>query len=295
MSTSGEDAMQVGSGTKMYTAAAVMRLVDQGKIKLTDRLQKHVDAPLAAMWNTSLVGMFGAIASNITVNNLMRMNSGLGDFDTIFDNNTFDADALANGTRRPDVIHSPLESLAFVANLPLLPNFSNCRNVPGTHWKPATSIRNCRFVCEPGTCFQYSTAGYMLAGLMLLKHAPPGQQTWQTFDHFDALGLDASEFGSLRFPTHGAMHKVGLSVCGDAGIYNNTAIWAQDQSIMSWTGGYCIASAHNMAKFLFKLVVPGHMSIVSPKSVAIMQNVSQMNRMRRCEKVREGARRCEKE
>ena len=118
----------------------------------------------------------------------------------------------------------------------------------------------------------------MLAGLMLLKHAPPGQQTWQTFDHFDALGLDASEFGSLHFPTHGTMHKVGLSVCGDAGIYNDTAIWTQDQSIMSWTGGYCIASAHNMAKFLFKLVVPGHMSIVSPKSVAIMQNVSQMNR-----------------
>jgi CubicO group peptidase (beta-lactamase class C family) len=59
--------MQMGSGTKPFTAAAVMQLVDQGKVKLSDKVHTHVDNPLRDNWNTTLVELFGPMAANITV------------------------------------------------------------------------------------------------------------------------------------------------------------------------------------------------------------------------------------
>lgn len=40
----------------------------------------------------------------------------------------------------------------------------------------------CTWVCEPGTCVSYVSTNYILAGLILLKHAPEGQQTWRTYN-----------------------------------------------------------------------------------------------------------------
>jgi CubicO group peptidase (beta-lactamase class C family) len=38
-----DDMMGLGSGTKGFTAAAIMRLVDQGKVKLEDPAYLHID------------------------------------------------------------------------------------------------------------------------------------------------------------------------------------------------------------------------------------------------------------
>jgi hypothetical protein len=75
------------------------------------------------------------------------------------------------------------------------------------------------------------------------------------------------------------MNKVGLTSVGVSRELGGvrTPIWDQDQSIMSWTGGYCISSAHSIAKFLFNLLAPGHQTIVSPENVKIMQTVSELN------------------
>ena len=51
--------MLLGSATKTYTAAAVMRLVEQGKVALDDPASKHIDPVLTAMNHTTLVGLFG--------------------------------------------------------------------------------------------------------------------------------------------------------------------------------------------------------------------------------------------
>jgi CubicO group peptidase (beta-lactamase class C family) len=256
-----QDTMQMGSGTKPFTATAVMQLVDKGKVKLSDLVSDHVDGPLKAMWNTTFVGLFGSPAAKVTVDMLLRMNSGLGDFEG--EGSHFDLDVLANGTKRPDVVHSPLESFNFVSSLPPL---------------SPTCHRNCVFVCEPGTCYSYSTVNFMVGGLILLAHAPPGKQTWQTFDHFAALGLDRSDFPNLHFPPLGTMSKVGLSTVGGSRDYGQDfPIFSQDQSIMSWTGGYAVSAAFDIAKFLFQLLVPGHMKLVSAANVAVMQNVSALN------------------
>lgn len=57
----------MGSGTKSFTAAAVMRLVEQGKVNLTDYAHEHIDGPMKALWNTTMVELFGPMAANVTV------------------------------------------------------------------------------------------------------------------------------------------------------------------------------------------------------------------------------------
>jgi len=54
-----DDTFLLGSGTKPYTASAIMRLVDQGKLTLDDKVSQHADGPMKAMWNTSFVELLG--------------------------------------------------------------------------------------------------------------------------------------------------------------------------------------------------------------------------------------------
>jgi hypothetical protein len=55
----------------------------------------------------------------------------------------------------------------------------------------------------------------VLAGYVLLNHAPAGKNTWQTFDMHDMLGLD-SFYDDLVFTPLGEMDKVGLTAPGAA-------------------------------------------------------------------------------
>ena len=147
----GSDTMQLGSGTKPYTAAAIMRLRDQGKLSLDDKVSKHVDGVMQNMWNTTFVELMGQNATNITVGNLIKMQSGIGDFDIP----TYDNEMLVNG----DKVHSPLEVLELVASF------------NGTY---GCKTFNCTYVCEPGTCTMYSSTNYVIAGLVLAGNAPDG-------------------------------------------------------------------------------------------------------------------------
>jgi CubicO group peptidase (beta-lactamase class C family) len=119
------------------------------------------------MFNTTMVELFGSMAANITVDNLFRMNSGLNDFECRSCN--FDTQVLVNSTNTPQEVHSPMESFEYVASL-------------GPFTEECKKTFECTFVCEPGTCFKYSTLNYMLGGLILVNFAPEGQDTWQTFD-----------------------------------------------------------------------------------------------------------------
>lgn len=108
-----------------------------------------------AMWNTTFVETMGQNATNITVGNLIRMQSGIGDFDIP----SYDNQLLVDG----DKVHSPLEILKVVAGFN---NTFGCKSF------------DCTYVCEPGTCTMYSSTNFVIAGLVLLGHAPEGQQTW---------------------------------------------------------------------------------------------------------------------
>ena len=101
----------MGSGTKPYTATCIMRLVDEGKVKLADRATMHIDKPMRRMWNTSFAALFGPRAANVTVGQLITMRSGLGDFDVL----SWDYAMLHSKG-----VHDPLLDLRFLANVQLL-------------------------------------------------------------------------------------------------------------------------------------------------------------------------------
>ena len=85
----GTDRFLFGSGTKPFTATAIIRLQQQGLIKsLDDAASIYADPVLADLKpGTSLVGMLGARAGKVTVANLIQMQSGIADFDVPnFDN-----------------------------------------------------------------------------------------------------------------------------------------------------------------------------------------------------------------
>jgi len=107
----GNDTAILGSGTKGFTAAAVLRLVDQGHVKLEDAAYLHIDEPMKRMWNTSMVEIFGARAANVTVHDLIYMRSGIADFETLLGD--FDKKYLFD---TPNQTHSPLETFQFVGN-----------------------------------------------------------------------------------------------------------------------------------------------------------------------------------
>lgn len=48
---------------------------------MLDKASDHIDGPMKAMWNKTFVEMFGKMAESVTVGQLIRMQSGIGDFD----------------------------------------------------------------------------------------------------------------------------------------------------------------------------------------------------------------------
>jgi CubicO group peptidase (beta-lactamase class C family) len=74
---SADDMMNLGSGTKGFVSTAVLKLVEAGKINLDDPIIQHTDGPMKEMWNTTLVEVLGERAANVTVHNLIFMQSGI--------------------------------------------------------------------------------------------------------------------------------------------------------------------------------------------------------------------------
>jgi len=100
---------------------------------------------------------------------------------------------LDNSSHR---IHSPFEPLQFVANQ--------------TEPSPCLT-ENCTWFFEPGTHTAYSSTNFILAGFVLLAHAPEGKNTWESLDMMEMVGLDPRDYPNSIFATMGKLHTVGLT------------------------------------------------------------------------------------
>jgi len=257
---SGTDTMLLGSGTKPYTAAAVMRLVEKGKVSLTDPAAKHIDPVLQRMNGTSFASLFGPKASAVTVGHLLSMRSGIGDFDIP----SYDNKLLVAGNK----VHSVLEPLKLVAS------FSDPNGCdPGR----SGDDKSCTFVCDPGSCTSYSSTNYVLAGLVLLAHAPASQHDVSTYDQIAALGLRPEDYPHTFTPTQGPMNTTGLDVAGASEAYGKAELFSQDASILGWTCGNVVASAQDVAHFYWDLLGPSH-SVVSDASLKTMSTMHTLDR-----------------
>eukprot|EP00947_MAST-08B_sp_MAST-8B-sp1_P006245 g6245.t1 len=255
-----DDRFLFGSGTKAFTAASVLRLVDRGIVKLDDPLAKHLDPLFASCCNTSLAALFGAAnASKVTVDHVLTMRSGIQDFDWP----VFDTKLLLG---EPDGAHvSPLDFISYAA-----------KNISSTE----------PFICEPGTCVCYSSTSFVLAGCILLAHAPPHHDkggTW--WDFHEASFLPASLTGNRAalFPADGPLRDAltvpGESVAAGWPSRNEskntvTKVMSQSSSILGMGCCNLAATTTAVAHFFYDLLGGGRegSTLVSPELYDFMMD-----------------------
>ena len=245
-----------GSGVKTFVGARTMQLVDAGVLTLDDKAAAWADPVLHAMNSTSLVALLGPTAANVTVGQLVRMSSGIADYDV--PSVDFPVLAAANVTSPLDILY------AF----------------------PERS----QFVCAPGTCVSYSSTNFLLAGFVLLGAAKLpaeqltalGAEAWTALDMGAVLAPHKARYPSTRFLTHGALRDSGLAVPGFNSPYRNEStgaimprakVWAQDGSVLGWTCGNLLTTARDEARFLWDLLADPSNPIVSAASRAEMAGV----------------------
>lgn len=238
------DTFLFGSGTKPFTATAVLRLVDSGKVKATDKVSKIIDPYMRKHGKPALSAYFGEAVGNATVLELIRMSAGIRDFEDSYD---FDNWVLGNSSKFWDY---PYDAMRFAAS---------ADNTKG----------GSPLYCNPGNCSAYSSTSYEVAGLLLAAVLQPRGE-WYNFDLASAIFDDRKSYPSMSFPPvvhgHGPPHDPQngphmqlnhfLSVPGAAvsDSWQNTTIYEQHPSILGWTCGNLIASPRDVAKFFFNLL-----------------------------------------
>jgi len=236
----------VGSATKTWTAAAVLQLVEQGRVKFDDPLHVHVDPILLREHNTTLGKLWGNPAINkITVRETLGHRAGIEDFDN---------DHVYNWTvKHPSGTYTPFMYLESV---------------------------NKSFVCKPDTCVRYSGVGFILLGFLLAEKLS-ADGTWLGYDQFSVIPEELRhEFTRTRFPLIGKCNKVPdmahqyiqLSTELEDGVPDRYRMYWKDligySCLNGWTMGNIALSAIDQASFLYYLLVA--QKIISPEMVGHM-------------------------
>lgn len=220
-----QDTFTYGSGTKPVTAAAVMRLIDAGRLRREDKLHTYIDPYLQRNAGTTLAELYGSDANNSTVLQILRMSAGIPDFE----NGDVDADILAHASRS----WSPYEFMQRAKAFPM--------------------------PCKPGECSAYSSTSFELAGLLLAALQNPSGN-WTDFDMRSAAFSDKNRYVSLSFPADSG--KIADTVTATAltdrgtGWPDNVVIREQNPSILGWTCGNMVGTAGDVAAFYHDLLAP---------------------------------------
>jgi D-alanyl-D-alanine carboxypeptidase len=148
--------------TKTFTAAAILRLFEEGRLGLDDPIGRHLPAEHAALLQAD-----GYAVDSITVRHLLTHTSGIFDYAT--DQRYFEA-VFGNPARR----------------------WTRTEQV-----RAAMEWGQPRF--SPGAGYHYSDTGYILLGEMIerLTRQPMGQ-AFRTLLGYDRLGLDETYLESLE-------------------------------------------------------------------------------------------------
>lgn len=239
----------MGSVQKMYTASAVMKLIERGVVRLNDTISQHVDPYLQHINGTTLYSLFGALVRSVTVYHLLSMRSGINDFD--------DASTRAYQLARPAYDVTPFDIL---------------------HICPK------QFVCNPGECGRYSSTGYVVLGFLLLNHAGTGWDASRTplYEASVLPSRDSSDFSATLWAIHGTLASYAMPDHPVAhGYQPYSADWPWPfggdvynvSATAGWTCGNLIATAANCARFARALYGPSY-SVVSGESVAAMTRLA---------------------
>jgi len=236
------DTFAMGSTAKMYTAAAILRLVDAGKFGLDDKALPLMDSFWTKINGTSLLSILGPQLSNVTVRHLMQMRSGIPDFDNL-------------ASRRYQ-FENPLKDLGPVEELSFL--------TPGQS-----------FNCEPGSCGEYSSTNYELLGLILAQNA--GVSSWDEYEQVRDLPEELmASMPHTSFAVHGPcarytkVHAYSKQQSGWVDVYNLSCT-------NGWTCGNLMSNGADAARFVRALLGQGEqvVSVASQQEMLITQHLSQ--------------------
>ncbi|TYK49404.1 serine hydrolase domain-containing protein [Actinomadura decatromicini] len=189
---------RIGSDTKTYTSVVALQLVSEGKLRLTDTVEK---------WLPGVVRGKGNDGRRITVKNLLRHTSGLNDYVAVQlgDGGDLTPEKFRENRFR---VSTPQEKVAAAMSKPPLwvPDTSN--PAEETHWG-------------------YSNTNYVLAGLIIEKVTG---HPWEQEVHdriIEPLGLrhtitpgtsayvpQPSATAYTRFPGHKELVDTSVSVSG---------------------------------------------------------------------------------
>lgn len=144
-----ENLVPLGSLTKAYTAMAVLRLIEAGKMGFNDTIVEHVDEILMRSNGTTMLELFKGDKRilEVTIYQLLHMRAGLGDYDDVASMTATMADPDRELTAL-DYIHM-FEKDKF-------------------------------FLCNPGECERYSSNGFVFLGLALAQQS--GAASWKDYD-----------------------------------------------------------------------------------------------------------------
>ena len=159
--------VRIASITKTYTAAAVLRLAELGKLTLDDPIGTHLEGELPDLLGDQR-------CQRILMRHLLTHTSGLCDF---VEDTDYEQIIMSDSHRRwsrEDQVRYALEG--------------------------------CADVGEPGDLFHYSDTGYVLLGAVLERATGSGlAESLRSLLRFEALGLNSTYLESLEpAPAHAA-------------------------------------------------------------------------------------------
>lgn len=210
------DTFEVASVTKTFTAAAVLLLVEAGKLEL-DRPVGDI-LPSESKRRLRLEGREGA--AGMTLRRLLQHRSGLPDYwtDPPFENgvNAFMRDFLADAQHR----WRPFDLLPYIARLGA--------------------------VAAPGTRYHYSDSGYVLAALAVEQAS--GKPLHEVLRELIFLPLGMRDT-SMSYREPGGRPK------DEAHRYEGKQdLHGQLRQSADWGGGGLVSSAPDLARFLLALM-----------------------------------------
>src|SRR5262245_4186273 len=162
---------RIASVTKTFTAAAILRLVEEGKLSLDDPIARHLSAATITVLRRG-----GYDVDAIRVKQLLQHTSGLYDY---AENQAFQAFVVSHPHHR----WTRAEQISFAM----------------THGKPLS---------PPGAQFHYSDTGYILLGEVLERVTGHGlAAAYRRLLGFNRLGLDQTYLETLEPKPEQAMPR----------------------------------------------------------------------------------------
>uniref|UniRef100_A0A6U6KSB7 Beta-lactamase-related domain-containing protein n=1 Tax=Zooxanthella nutricula TaxID=1333877 RepID=A0A6U6KSB7_9DINO len=235
-----DDAYVWGSTTKMFTAPAVLQLVERGAVRLTDPVSEHTDAILSHLGGRTLAAHFGEGIRHVQVQHVLRMQSGIPDYD----NGNYTMDQFRERSRA----FGPVE-IMFKYVSP-------------------------RLEFHPGSQTRYCSTNYVLLGLLLAQHYHKNGTGW-SWEAYDQAAIFPAAlrkaFPQSKFVTAGPC-KLHTPVHGFMESYPGVSLPSQDvwdvSCVGGWTAGNYVGPVAEVASFthaLYNKQAPGVVSAASQK------------------------------